>query len=97
MPFMYDLKLHAAEANQPPSYTFVQQLVPAGTLVGTNQPLATLTDGAMEFHLPAPRQGLLVEWFVQHGDIIENRDTLARIVCEGEPVEVPAAIPTRLG
>ena len=93
MPFIYELKLHADE----PSYTFVQQLAPAGSLVGTNQPVATLTDGKMEFHLPAPRQGLLVEWLVQHGDIIEDRDTLARIVCEGEAVEVPAAIPTRLG
>jgi pyruvate/2-oxoglutarate dehydrogenase complex dihydrolipoamide acyltransferase (E2) component len=93
MPFLYELKLQADQS----SYTFVQQLVPAGTLVCTNQPLATLTDGAMEFHLPAPRQGLLVEWFVEHGDTLENRDILARIVCEGEPVEVPAAIPYRLG
>jgi biotin carboxyl carrier protein len=93
MPFLYELKIASAE----PSYTFVQQLVPAGTLVGTNQPLATLTDGAMEFHLPAPRQGLLVQWFVEHGAVLENGDTLARIVCEGEAVDVPAAIPYRLG
>jgi biotin carboxyl carrier protein len=93
MPFLYELKIAAAE----PSYTFVQQLVPAGTLVGTNQPLATLTDGAMEFHLPAPRQGLLVQWFVEHGAVLENGDTLARIVCEGEQVDVAASIPYRLG
>jgi biotin carboxyl carrier protein len=93
MPFLYELKIAAAE----PSYTFVQQLVPAGTLVGTNQPLATLTDGAMEFHLPAPRQGLLVQWFVEHGAVLENGDTLARIVCEGDEVDVPASVPYRLG
>ena len=93
MPFLYELKVAAGE----PSYTFVQQLVPAGSLVGTGQAVCTLTDGSMEFHVPAPRQGLLVEWFVEHGAVIEDMDLLARIVCEGEAVEVPAAVPTRLG
>ncbi len=51
----------------------------------------------MEFHVPAPRQGLLVEWFVEHGAVIEDRDSLARIVCEGTEVEVPAVEPVRLG
>jgi hypothetical protein len=93
MPFLYELKIAAGE----PSYTFVQQLVPAGSLVGTGQSVCTLTDGAMEFHLSAPKQGLLVEWFVEHGAVIENMDSLARIVCEGDAVEVPAAVPQRLG
>jgi acetyl/propionyl-CoA carboxylase alpha subunit len=93
MPFLYELKIEAKE----PSYTFVQQLVPAGSLVGTGQAVCTLTDGAMEFHLPAPKQGLLVEWFVEHGAVIEDGDSLARIVCEGNEVAVPAAIPQRLG
>jgi pyruvate/2-oxoglutarate dehydrogenase complex dihydrolipoamide acyltransferase (E2) component len=51
----------------------------------------------MEFHVPAPRQGLLVEWFVEHGAVIEDRDSLARVVCEGTEVEVPAVEPVRLG
>ena len=93
MPFLYELTLAPDEKH----YTFVQQLVPAGTLVGTNQPLATLTDGAMEYHLPAPEQGLLAEWLVQHGDTLENGDTLARIVSEGTPHEVAGSTPTRLG
>jgi len=93
MPFMYELKIVAQE----PSYTFVQQLVPTGSLVGTGQAVCTLTDGAMEFHVPAPRQGLLVEWFVEHGAVIENMDPLARIVCEGDAVDVPATVPQRLG
>jgi acetyl/propionyl-CoA carboxylase alpha subunit len=93
MPFMYELKIAAEE----PSYTFVQQLVPAGSLVGTGQAVCTLTDGAMEFHVLAPRQGLLVEWFVEHGAVIENMDSIARIVCEGLEVAVPAVEPTRLG
>lgn len=93
MPFMYELKIAAEE----PSYTFVQQLVPAGSLVGTGQPVCTVTDGAMEFHIPAPKQGLVVEWFVEHGAVIENMDALSRIVCEGDEVAVPAAVPVRLG
>jgi biotin carboxyl carrier protein len=93
MPFLYELTVAAEE----PSYTFVQQLVPAGSLVGTGQAVCTLTDGAMEFHVPAPRQGLLVEWFVEHGAVVENGDSLARIVCEGESAAVPAAAPIRLG
>jgi acetyl/propionyl-CoA carboxylase alpha subunit len=93
MPFVYELTIAAEE----PSYTFVQQLVPAGTLVGTGQAVCTLTDGAMEFHVPAPRQGLLVEWFVEHGAVVENRDSLARIVCEGSEVAVADVVPQRLG
>jgi biotin carboxyl carrier protein len=93
MPFMYELKVAAEE----PSYTFVQRLVPAGSLVGTGQAVCTLTDGAMEFHVHAPKQGLLVEWFVEHGAVIENMDSMARIVCEGNEVEVAAAVPMRLG
>ena len=93
MPFIYELKIVAEE----PSYTFVQQLVSAGSLVGTGQAVCTLTDGAMEFHVLAPRQGLLVEWFVEHGAVVENEDVLARIVCEGMQVDVPAAVPMRLG
>jgi pyruvate/2-oxoglutarate dehydrogenase complex dihydrolipoamide acyltransferase (E2) component len=97
MPFLYELKLAPMTDPAEPSYTFVQQLVPAGTLVGANQPLATLTDGTMEYHLPAPEQGLLAAWLVQHGDTLENGDTLARIVAEGDPHPVPAATPYRLG
>jgi acetyl/propionyl-CoA carboxylase alpha subunit len=93
MPFMYELRIAAGE----PSYTFVQQLVPAGSLVGTGQAVCTLTDGAMEFHVPAPRQGLLAEWFVEHGAVVEDMDSLVRIVCEGSEVAVPAAVPMRLG
>jgi len=93
MPFLYELKLAGDEA----SYTFVQQLVPVGTLVGTGQAVGTVTDGAMEYHVPAPRQGLLVEWFVEHGAVIEEGDVLARVVCEGEAVAVEGAVPMRLG
>jgi len=93
MPFLYELTIAAEE----PSYTFVQQLVPTGSLVGTGQAVCTLTDGAMEFHVLAPRQGLLVEWFVEHGAVIESGDSLARVVCEGELVAVSAAVPMRLG
>lgn len=93
MPFIYELKLAATE----PEYTFVQQLIPAGSLVGTGQAVATLTDGTMEYHLPAPRQGLLVAWFTEHGTEVQGGDVVARIVCEGEQTTVPDAIPTRLG
>jgi acetyl/propionyl-CoA carboxylase alpha subunit len=93
MPFMYELRIDAKAL----SYTFVQQLVPAGSLVGTGQALCTLTDGMMEFHVAAPKQGLLVEWFVEHGAVIENGDSVARIVCEGAEVAVPDAVPQRLG
>ncbi len=97
MPFLYELKLAAPTKAPEPSYTFVQQLIPAGTLVSGGQPVATITDGAMEYHLPAPEQGLLAAWLVQHGDTLENGDTLARIVAEGDPHPIPAATPYRLG
>ena len=93
MPFVYELKLAAST----PDLTFVQQLVPAGSLVGDGQAVGTLTDGAMEFHIPAPRQGLLVAWFSEHGTSVGAGDVLARIVCEGDRVDVPDAMLMRLG
>ena len=93
MPFLYELKLAAGT----PEYTFVQQLVPAGSLVGNGQAVATLTDGAMDYHLPAPKQGLLVAWFSEHGTRVGGGDVVARIVCEGEQADVEDAVPMRLG
>lgn len=93
MPFAYELRIAAGE----PAREFVQQLAPAGSLVGTGQPVATLTDGTTEFHVSVPRQGLLVEWLAEHGDVIEPGDVLARLVCEGSHVEIEDVRPTRLG
>jgi predicted deacylase len=96
MPFMYEVTLAADE----PEYLFLQQLVPAGTLVGTGQAIAVLSggsDAAMEFHLPAPKQGLLVGWYVERGDAVRAGEPLARIVCEGDEVAVSGAVPVRLG
>ena len=93
MPFVYELKLAPAE----PPREFVQRLVPEGSLVGTGQAVATLTDGAMEWHVPAPRQGLLVAWFTEHGDEVEPGDILCRVVCEGESQAVEDAVAMRLG
>ncbi|WP_263383176.1 hypothetical protein [Granulicella arctica] len=96
MPYLYELKLDEGE----PAYTLLQQLVPAGTLVGTGQAVAILTDGtvgSMEYHLPAPRQGLLVQWHAGSGDVLSPANPIARIVCEGVETPVPGAVPSRLG
>ena len=93
MPFLYELMLDANE----PEYTVVQHLVPPGTLVGTGQAVAVLSDGVMEFHLPAPKQGLLVAWFAEDGSTVDASRPIARIVCEGAEVAVAGAVPVRLG
>ena len=93
MPFLYELMLDENE----PEYTVVQHLVPPGTLVGTGQAVAVLSDGAVEFHLPAPKQGLLVVWFVEDGAKVDASRPIARIVCEGAEVVVPGAVPQRVG
>ena len=93
MPFLYELMLDENE----PEYTVVQHLVPPGTLVGTGQAVAVLSDGKMEFHLPAPKQGLLVAWFAEDGAKVNALRPIARIVCEGAEVAVPGAVPVRLG
>jgi pyruvate/2-oxoglutarate dehydrogenase complex dihydrolipoamide acyltransferase (E2) component len=94
MPFVYELTL--AEQTPQPDYTLVQQLVPAGTLVGTGQNLAVLSDGTAEFHLRASLQGLLVEWLASSGDSISPDEVLARIVAEGSEQPVSAAAPVRI-
>ncbi|WP_035349532.1 hypothetical protein [Edaphobacter aggregans] len=93
MPFVYELTL--AEETPQPEYTLVQQLVPEGTLVGTGQNLAVLSDGAAEFHLRAPLQGLLVEWFLHSGELVDPDFALARIVAEGAERPVSSVTPAR--
>jgi Biotin-requiring enzyme len=93
MPFLYELMLDENESE----YTVIQHLVPPGTLVGTGQAVAVLSDGAMEYHLQAPRQGLLVAWFSESGSKVDASQPIARIVCEGAEVAVPSAVLQRLG
>jgi pyruvate/2-oxoglutarate dehydrogenase complex dihydrolipoamide acyltransferase (E2) component len=94
MPFVYELEL--AEESPQPAYKLAQQLVPAGTLVGTGQNIAVLTDGASSFHLRAPLQGLVVEWFASSGDTLSPDEPIARIVAEGAEHAVSASTPIRI-
>jgi biotin carboxyl carrier protein len=93
MPFVYEVEL--AEESPQPDYKLAQQLVPAGTLVGTGQNIAVITDGRSEFHLRAPLQGLIVEWFAASGDALSSDDPIARIVAEGAERPVDAVTPVR--
>ncbi len=94
MPFVYEVML--AEESPQPDYMLTQQLVPAGTLIGTGQNIAVLSDGKSEFHLRAPLQGLLVGWFAASGDDLDLDEPIARIVAEGAERSVDAATPVRL-
>lgn len=94
MPFVYELML--AEETPQPDYKLTQQLVPGGTLVGTGQNIAVLSDGSNQFHLRAPLQGLLVEWFAASGDVLSPDDPVARIVAEGAESVISAATPVRI-
>jgi biotin carboxyl carrier protein len=94
MPFVYEVTL--AEETPQPAYKLTQQLVPAGTLVGTGQNVAVLTDGKSEFHLRAPLQGLIVEWFASSGDTLSSDEPIARIVAEGTERVVNASTPVRI-
>jgi pyruvate/2-oxoglutarate dehydrogenase complex dihydrolipoamide acyltransferase (E2) component len=93
MPFVYEVML--AEESPQSEYKLTQLLVPAGTLVGTSQNIAVLSDGKGEFHLRAPLQGLLVEWLAASGDVLDPDDAVARIVAEGAERPVDAAKPVR--
>lgn len=95
MPFVYELTL--ADEAQNPEYTLVQHLVPAGTLVGTGQAVAVLSDGTMEYRLPAPLQGLLVHWYAESGEKLDISEAIARVVSEGAEVPVQGAVPERVG
>jgi biotin carboxyl carrier protein len=93
MPFVYEVML--AEESPQSDYKLAQQLIPAGTLVGTGQNIAVLSDGNCEFHLRAPLQGLLVEWLAESGDTLDQDDPIARIVAEGAERAVDSAKPVR--
>jgi acetyl/propionyl-CoA carboxylase alpha subunit len=93
MPFVYEVML--AEESPQPGYKLAQQLIPAGTLVGTGQNIAVLTDGRSEFHLRAPLQGLLVSWFAASGDALDPDEPVARIVAEGAERPIDAVTPVR--
>jgi hypothetical protein len=55
-----------------------------------------LSDGKSEFHLRAPLQGLVVEWFAESGEPLSTDDAIARIVAEGAERAVDAATPVRI-
>lgn len=93
MPFVYEVTL--AEESPQPDYTLAHQLIPAGTLVGTGQNIALISDGKNEFHLRAPLQGLLVEWFASSGDPLDPNDAIARVVAEGTERPVDPVTPVR--
>jgi pyruvate/2-oxoglutarate dehydrogenase complex dihydrolipoamide acyltransferase (E2) component len=93
MPFVYEVTL--AEESPQPSYKLAQQLVPPGTLVGTGQNIAVLSDGKSEFHLRAPLQGLLVGWFAESGDALDPDEAIARVVAEGAERPVDPVTPAR--
>ncbi len=94
MPFVYEVEL--TEESPQPDYKLAQQLVSAGTLVGTGQNIAVLTDGTHEFHLRAPLQGLLVGWFASSGDALSPDEPVARIVAEGAERIVSASTPLKI-
>lgn len=93
MPFIYELML--ADETPQPSYTLAQQLVSQGTLVGTGQNIAVLSNGKDEFYLRAPLQGLIAEWLTSSGDALSPDDPIARIVAEGAERAVSAVTPVR--
>src|SRR5258708_38214771 len=80
-----------------PEYTVLQHLVPPGTLVGTGQSVAVLSDGEMEFHLPAPKQGLLVVWFAESGSRICASQPVGRVGFGGAEGAGAGAGPQRVG
>ena len=94
MPFVYELMLN--EESPQPAYKLAQQLVPTGALVGTGQNIAVLSDGRDQFHLRAPLQGLIVEWFASSGDALSADEPIARIVAEGVEQLVSASAPVRI-
>jgi biotin carboxyl carrier protein len=94
MPFVYELMV--PEETSQPTYTLTQQLVSAGTLVGTGQNLAVISDGTNQFHLKAPLQGLLVEWLAHSGDSVHSDVAIARVVAEGPEKPVADATPVRI-
>jgi pyruvate/2-oxoglutarate dehydrogenase complex dihydrolipoamide acyltransferase (E2) component len=93
MPFVYEVML--TEESPQSDYKLTQQLVPNGTLVGTGQNIAVLSDGKCDFHLRAPLQGLLVEWLADSGDTLDPDEPIARIVAEGTERQVDATKPVR--
>ena len=93
MPFVYEVTL--TEESPQPAYTLTQQLVPEGTLIGTGQNIAVLSDGKSDFHLRAPLQGLLVGWFAESGNTLDPDDPIARVVAEGTERPVDSVTPVR--
>ncbi len=69
MPFLYELMIALSE----PSYTVVQHLVPAGTLVGTGQAVLYADGWDDGVSSAGSEAGLLVAWFAEHGAVMEHR------------------------
>ena len=78
MPFVYELRIAGKSRRASLCSSWCR-----GHVVGTGQAIATLTDGAMEFHVP--RHGRGFWWSGWRSMAMRSSGRCAgRIVCEGE-------------
>lgn len=71
--------------------TIINFLVDAGSSVEADEAVVEIATDKVDSEIPAPEDGVLLEWLVSKGDVVQVGDPIARFEIGGDAVVVPVA------
>lgn len=71
--------------------TITKFVVNAGERTEADEPLVEIATDKVDSEVPAPEDGMLVEWLVQEGDVVAVGQTIAKFEIDGDADAVPAS------
>ena len=72
--------------------TIINLLVEAGSSVEADEAVVEIATDKVDSEVPAPEDGVLLEWLVSKDDIVQVGDPIARFEIGGEAVIAPVAV-----
>ena len=71
--------------------TIINLLVEAGSSVEADEAVVEIATDKVDSEIPAPEDGVLLEWLVSKDDVVQVGDPIARFEIGGEAVVAPVA------
>ncbi|MCH1588330.1 MAG: E3 binding domain-containing protein, partial [Flavobacteriales bacterium] len=73
--------------------TITKLVAGSGDSVEADDPIVEIATDKVDSEVPAPEDGVLVEWCVEEGDVVQVGSVIARYDIGGEESSAPAASP----
>jgi 2-oxoglutarate dehydrogenase E2 component (dihydrolipoamide succinyltransferase) len=71
--------------------TITKLVAGSGDSVEADDPIVEIATDKVDSEVPAPEDGVLVEWCVEEGDVVQVGSVIARYDIGGEETSAPAA------